>query len=60
MNKKKIIIFLSMYICMILNLASITGIDFEDRPITISDAGDIGIYSVDDCYNLWPNNQYMY
>ncbi len=46
MNKKKIIIFLSMYICMILNLASITGIDFEDRPITISDSGYDSIYKL--------------
>ncbi len=38
MNKKTIIIFTSMYICMILNWASINGIDFEDRPITIGDA----------------------
>lgn len=35
-----------MYICMILNLASITGIDFEDRPITISDAGYHSIYKL--------------
>lgn len=52
MNKKKSIIFLTMCICIILNFASITTIDVKDRPITISDAGDIGIYNVDDCYNL--------
>lgn len=45
MNKKKIIIFLSMCICIILKFASITNIDFEDRPIIISDIGNVDNHS---------------
>lgn len=46
MNKKKLIVFLSICICVILKFASINSIDFEDRPITISDLGN------DYCYNI--------
>lgn len=52
MNKKKLIIFLSMCICIILKFASITNIDFEDRPITISGIGNVDDYKFNYFYNL--------